>query len=99
MSNLSEFIGGGIKSVQSFTTPIPSVTVPPGGSTSVDVTINAIDTAKSFVCVRRFSSSTDDINKYFSVEIIDSTTVRVSLIRNGFDGDAGSISWTVVEYY
>ena len=95
MSNLSEFIGGGIKSVQSFTTTIPAAL----GTTSVDETINAIDTAKSFVCVRRFSSGTDDLNKYFSVEIIDSTTVRVSLIRSIFDGDAGNISWTVVEYY
>jgi len=99
MSNLSEFIGGGIKSVQSGTTTFSAVTVPSGGSTSIDVTINAIDTAKSFVCVRRFSSGTDDLNKYFSVEIIDSTTVRVSLIRSIFDGDAGNISWTVVEYY
>ena len=97
MSNLSEFIGGGIKSVQSFTTTIP--TELSGGSTSVDVTINAIDTAKSFVCVRRFQSSTDDINKYFIVEIIDSTTVRVTLIRNQFDNDLGIIAWAVVEYY
>ena len=99
MSNLSEFIGGGIKSVQSGTTNFPTVPAPPGGVASVDETINAIDTAKSFVCVRRYQSSTDDINKYFSVEITDSTTVRVTLIRNGLDGDAGSISWTVVEYY
>ena len=95
MSNLSEFIGVGIKSVQSGTTSFPVAS----GSASIDETISAIDTAKSFVCVRRFTSSTDDINKYFSVEIIDSTTVRVSLIRSIFDGDAGNISWTVVEYY
>ena len=95
MSNLSEFIGGGIKSVQSFTTPIPIAS----GSTSIDVTINEIDTAKSFVCVRSFSSATDDINKYFRVEIIDSTTVQVTLVRNSGDNDNGTISWTVVEYY
>ena len=97
MSNLSEFIGGGIKSVQSFTTSFPGVL--PGNQAPINVTINAIDTAKSFVCVRRFLSTGDDVNKYFSVEIIDSTTVRVTLIRNSNDGSAGSISWTVVEYY
>ena len=97
MSNLSEFIGGGIKSVQSFTTSFPNVL--PGDQAPVDVTINAIDTAKSFVCVRRYQSSTDDINKYFRVEIIDSTTVQVTLVRNSGDNDNGTISWTVVEYY
>ena len=93
MSNLSEFIGGGIKSVQSGTTNFTPLI------TSVEETITAIDTAKSFVCVRRYSSSTDDPNKYFSVEITSSTTVQVALIRNSNDGSSGSISWTVVEYY
>ena len=93
MSNLSEFIGGGIKSVQSGTT---FLTV---GATVVDETITAIDPAKSFACVRGFSANTNDINKYFIVEIIDSTTVRVTLIRNQFDNDLGIIAWAVVEYY
>ena len=97
MSNLSEFIGGGIKSVQSFTTSFPGVL--PGNQAPINVTINAIDTAKSFVCVRRYSSSTDDPNKYFSVEITSSTTVQVTLIRNSLNSVSGSISWTVVEYY
>ena len=95
MSNLSEFIGVGIKSVQSGTTSFPVAS----GSASIDETISAIDTAKSFVCVRRFSSSTDDPNKYFSVEITSSTTVQVALIRNSLNSVSGSISWTVVEYY
>jgi|DEB0MinimDraft_6_1074348.scaffolds.fasta_scaffold26066_3 hypothetical protein len=97
MSNLSEFIGPVIKSVQSGTTAIPFN--PSGGSTTVDETITAIDTAKSFVCVRSFSSAFDTINKYFSVEILNSTTVRVTLLRSISDNDSGTISWTVVEYY
>jgi len=93
MSNLSEFIGGGIKSVQSGTTNLTT------GVQAVNETINAIDPAKSFACVRGFVSNTDNINKYFRVEIIDSTTVQVTLIRNSGDIDNGTISWTVVEYY
>lgn len=94
MSNLSEFIGGGIKSVQSGTTNFST------GVTVVNETINTIDPAKSFACVRGFVSNTDDINKYFIVEITSSTTVRILLVRNSLDTTASAnVYWTVVEYY
>jgi len=94
MSNLSEFIGGGIKSVQSGTTNLTT------GVQAVNETINAIDPAKSFACVRGFVSNTDNINKYFIVEILNSTTVRIVLVRNTNDTTASAnVDWTVVEYY
>mgnify|MGYP000058102098 CR=1 FL=1 len=94
MSNLSEFIGGGIKSVQSGTTNLTT------GVQVVNETINAIDPAKSFACVRGFVSNTDNVNKYFIVEIVDSVTVRILLVRNSTDTTASAnVNWIVVEYY
>ena len=99
MSNLSEFIGGGIKSVQSGTTSFPTVPAPPGGVASVDETINAIDTAKSFISLNGIRTSSTSVLPCGYVEFVDSTKVRVVGQRTFGTSVTITINWTVVEYY
>ena len=72
MSNLSEFIGGGIKSVQSGVTTT---------NTSADVTLTtAIDPAKSFIMINGTQSNVGSTSApaYGRADIIDSTTIRIT---------------------
>ena len=92
MSNLSEFIGPVIKSVQSGTTSTTT-------STTVTLT-TAIDPAKSFIMINGTQAS---INASFAAvygraEIIDSTTIRITE-TNPSAGSSITVYWTVVEYY
>jgi len=92
MSNLSEFIGGGIKSVQSGTTST---------NTSVDVTLpTAIDPAKSFIMINGTQSNVTGSSApaYGKAAIIDSTTIRITE-TNSFSSAFITVNWTVVEYY
>jgi len=92
MSNLSEFIGGGIKSVQSGTT---------GTSSSIDVTLaTAIDPAKSFIMINGTQHNVGGTSApaYGRAEIIDSTTIRITE-TNGQTLGFITVNWTVVEYY
>jgi hypothetical protein len=93
MSNLSEFIGGGIKSVQSGTTNL----VAP--ASFADETINAVDTAKSFISLNGIRTSNTSVLPCGSVELFDSTTVRVRGQREVLTSVTITITWTVVEYY
>ena len=90
MSNLSEFIGGGIKSVQTGTTAT--------GITATNVTINAVDTAKSFICVNGTSTNSTNYTQYGRAELLDSTTVRLLRVSSSSIGQY-TIYWSVVEYY
>ena len=93
MSNLSEFIGGGIKSVQSGTTVLVNPTA------LADVTINAVDTAKSFIFLNGIDTSNTGVLPCGFVELFDSTTVRVVGRRTVGTSVTIIIRWTVVEYY
>ena len=93
MSNLSEFIGGGIKSVQSGTT----VLVAPDAS--ANETINAVDTAKSFISLKGVDTSSTSVLPCGKVELVDSTTVQVIGRRPFGTSVTITITWTVVEYY
>ena len=90
MSNLSEFIGGGIKSVQTGTTAT--------GNTATNLTINAVDTAKSFICINGTNTNNVGYTQYGRAELFDSTTVRFSRVSNNGAG-LYTIYWSVVEYY
>jgi hypothetical protein len=91
MSNLSEFIGGGIKSVQTGTT---------GTTFSTTVTINAVDTAKSFVTINGTSanSSSSSASPYGRAILLNSTTVQIDEL-NAFSNANVNVYWSVVEYY
>ena len=93
MSNLSEFIGVGIKSVQSGTTVISGVDF-------VNETITAIDTAKSFIMINGTQASVGPTNSvpYARATIIDSTTIRIEE-TNPLTSNTITVYWTVVEYY
>jgi len=93
MSNLSEFIGGGIKSVQSGTT----VLIAPDGF--AEETINAVDTAKSFISLKGVDTSNTSVLPCARVELVDSTTVQVIGRREIFTSVTITVTWTVVEYY
>ena len=88
MSNFSEFIGGGIKSVQ---TGSVSQT---GGI--VNVTINAVDVNKSFIMINRTSANSSTTPGYRSAVLSNSTTVACTAYAgNTFT----TVNFTVVEYY
>ena len=93
MSNLSEFIGPVIKSVQSGTTTISGVDF-------VNVTITAIDPAKSFIMINGTQHNVGGTSApaYGRAEIIDSTTIRITE-TNQLSGASIIVNWTVVEYY
>ena len=91
MSNLSEFIGPVIKSVQSGTTSTLA-------STNVTLT-TAIDPAKSFIMINgtAYVGSTT-APPYGRATIIDSTTIQIQQ-TNGASTRTITVYWTVVEYY
>ena len=91
MSNLSEFIGGGIKSVQTGTT---------GTTFSTTVTINAVDTAKSFVTINGTNASVTASSgpPYGRAILLNSTTVQIDKL-NTFSSSTVTVYWSVVEYY
>jgi len=93
MSNLSEFIGGGIKSVQSGTTALT------GFTTLVNEPITAVDTAKSFISINGIDTSSTLVLPCGSAELLNSTTVRVIGRRPSGTSVTITITWTVVEYY
>jgi hypothetical protein len=93
MSNLSEFIGGGIKSVQSGTTALP------GFTTLVEETITAVDTAKSFISINGIDTSTTNVLPCGTAKLLNSTTVQVVGRRPFNTSSTITILWTVVEYY
>jgi len=94
MSNLSEFIGPVIKSVQSGTTST---------SSSINVTLaTAIDPAKSFIMINGTEAliGASTAPTYGRATIIDSTTIQI-VQTNGAASSFRTITvdWTVVEYY
>ena len=92
MSNLSEFIGPVIKSVQSGTTSTLA-------STNVTLT-TAIDPAKSFIMINgtAFVGSTT-VPPYGRATIIDSTTIQIQQTNTSTISRTITVYWTVVEYY
>jgi len=88
MSNLSEFIGGGIKSVQ---TGSASQT---GGI--VNVTINAVNVNKSFIMINRTNGTSISTPGYRSAVLSNSTTVECTAYAGS---TFTTVSFTVVEYY
>ena len=92
MSNLSEFSGPSIKSVQSGVNTTNSF---------VNVTLaTAIDPAKSFIMINGTQHNVGGTSApaYGRAEIIDSTTIRITETNTSSLGFI-TVNWTVVEYY
>ena len=93
MSNLSEFIGPVIKSVQSGTTTTAT-------STTVTLT-TAINPAKSFIMINGTQALVggSQTPPYGVATIIDSTTIQIQQINGAITTRNITVYWTVVEYY
>lgn len=88
MSTLSQFVAGGVKSVQR-------------GSISFSVTsaaasISPVDTAKAVVVFGGFRSNDSDFRTSPSVSLASSTSVLAS--RSASVGTV-TVEWQVIEYY
>ncbi len=85
MSTLSQFIGGGLKSIQS-------------GSFSIGagspITISSVNTAKSIVILRGISST----NGYVMTSLSLSAATQLAYTFFG-NASVGTINWTVAEFY
>jgi len=91
MSTLSQFSGGGIKSVQRGTITVPS------NSSSATATITAVDTSKSMMNYLGFAGggvSTYDL--WPRIALTNSTTVTASRTGASF---SSSVSYEVIEFY
>lgn len=87
MSNLMQFLGGGIKSIQRGTT---SVTV---GVTTV--TISSVNTAKTIVNHTGFTTATTSYTGVMAY-LTNATTLKLIASESAV---VKNISWEVVEYY
>jgi hypothetical protein len=91
----------GLKSVQNlFVNPATSITGDFGSGTSVDITIAAVDTSKSFLIYGPVSACSDGYYSYFKTMVMkftSSTTVQIS--TNTTLNPSYSIRFQVVEFY
>ena len=92
MSTLSQFGGGGIKSVQRGTI---SVNCGSGSATNT-ATISTVDTAKSILSHLGMTTATSNVNGQSHVALTNATTVTAS--ASG-EGATYVIAYQVVEYY
>lgn len=93
VNNLPQGGGGGvIKSIQRGIAKLDSVS-------SIDVTINEVDTTSSIVVIKGLTSFYGGNYRIFetihSIELIDSTTIRIQ--RGSVDGDC-DVVWEVIEF-
>jgi len=103
MSTMSQFLGGGVKSVQRGTATLSSFTGGSFGVQTVTVTISSVDPAKSFLLMStravRTGSNSDSPTLYLVEGVLTSATV-VTFRREVSSETAGlqSVAWQVVEY-
>ena len=109
MSTLSQFSGGGIKSIQRGTISFAA----PGGfnyATSSTATISAVNTAKTMLnfcgCASGCNqNSTSGVSVVASVALTNSTTVTANFITSisayayGSPGVPPTVSYEVIEFY
>jgi hypothetical protein len=92
MSNLSQFGGGGVKSVQRGV-----ITLTPAGVGTGTATITAVDINKSVVFWLGSRHATNDFGNINSrVELTNSTTVTAAVSGAGSVTEVG---WQVVEFF
>ena len=88
MSTLSQFMGGGIKSVQRG--------VFAGSTTETTINISAVNPAKAFVNVMSGSVYGGSGTSWWYARLTSSTKLAVLAISGG---SAASMSWEVIEFY
>jgi hypothetical protein len=96
MSTLSQFTGGGIKSIQRGTISV---------SGSATATITAVNTAKTIVnycgCAsgRVWSGTDSDISIMARIALISSTQITANTNVTSSFGAAPTVSYEVIEYF
>lgn len=95
MSTLSQFSGGGVKSVQRGTITIGGNF--PTTETSKTQTISAVDTSKSITNYLGSSTSANVVGMVARLSLTNSTTITATRAIN--DYIATIVSYEVIEYY
>lgn len=85
MSTLNQFIGGGLKSIQSGSFSI---------SAGSPITISSVNTAKSIVILRGMSNT----NGYIMVSLSLSSATQLAYTTTG-TASVGTANWTVAEFF
>jgi|SRR5882672_5472492 len=97
LSAVAKTLATGIKSIQQVSNVIA------GATTQVNVTISAINFAKSFLVPGNANAgnTTDAAANYQSVSFVLTSSTNVQVTRSGTAAAAGNIvySFTVVEFY
>lgn len=94
MSTLSQFSGGGIKSIQRGSS---------AGSSNRTVTITAVDVNKSIVISNCSSGLRGDVDGDITVidgcYLANSTTIQIVAGAPGASSTDANVHWQVIEYY
>lgn len=91
MSSLTDFVGGGIKSIQRGTISIGSL------ASSATATITAVNTSKTMLNFLGCYTSTSSDSIYLPLlTLTNSTTVTAS---KGATGVSATVSYEVIEFY
>lgn len=94
MSNLSQFGGGGIKSIQRGTVSVSTA----AGSGTGTATITSVNTSKSVVSFLGFTPGSGFSGVYYGrVELTNATTVTAT--ATGSASATVSVGYEVVEFY
>ena len=92
MSNISQFGGGAIKSIQR---GVISIT---GSSTSATATITAVNTGKTELRLLGCSGASSAIEQTLS-DIVLTNSTTITATRGGGAGTSARVSWELTEYY
>lgn len=97
MSNLSQFFGGGVKSVQRGAVSLPAST------TSVTVTVTSVTTSKAVLIVTSRVTPTNNntltdftsASQFVSGQLTNATTISITRGKTGYPM---TVEWQLVEY-
>ena len=90
MSTLSQFFGGGIKSVQrGFYNG--------GSATNATITISPVNTSKSFCSLLSYGSIGGGVFNAASMTLVNSSTIEFAAHTGALHNS--KISWEVIEFY
>jgi len=92
MSTLSQFAGGGLKSVQRGVTTLSTI------GTATNVTITSVNLSKSFICLSvKDGLDTSGVTRLAGATLTSSTNLQ---FNPTYTGNAAAVAyWEVVEFY
>lgn len=99
MSTLSQFAGGGVKSVQAGSFSSASLLTGAGSEKYINVTIAAVDPAKCLVIINGGAGSTADIAWEMRYAVLGALTSSTNLkIRSDYRPSVMVGQWQVIEF-